>query len=126
MSDVGGEIPDLTKEISIIGITPKFVGTYSYVFKGRYRGEIVSMDYSLVAGLILLGRNQSSTGAFGVSTRYEKSETIDFDFQTLIGQQMRHPNVVPLYGYAADNESFGSFGAFISPVKFSIQVGIHF
>jgi len=34
--------PDLTKEITIKNYAPVFVGSYSHIFKGFYRGEPVS------------------------------------------------------------------------------------
>lgn len=38
------EAPNLTKEITIKNYAPVFVGAYSHIFKGFYRGEPVSCD----------------------------------------------------------------------------------
>jgi hypothetical protein len=40
--------PDLTKEITIKNYAPVFVGTYSHIFRGSYRGETVSCAVFLV------------------------------------------------------------------------------
>ena len=37
---------DLTKEIIVVDYAPVFVGAYSHIFKGIYRGEAVSCDLS--------------------------------------------------------------------------------
>ena len=33
--------PDLTNEVTIVNYAPAFVGAYSHIFKGSYRGEPV-------------------------------------------------------------------------------------
>jgi hypothetical protein len=35
------EAPDLTEEVSVVDTAPIFVGTYSYILKGEYRGSTV-------------------------------------------------------------------------------------
>jgi hypothetical protein len=35
------EAPDLTEEVLVVDTAPVYVGTYSYILKGEYRGSAV-------------------------------------------------------------------------------------
>lgn len=44
MEETAPDIPDLTDEVTITEPIPAFSGTYSFVFKGTYRGETVRLQ----------------------------------------------------------------------------------
>jgi hypothetical protein len=37
---------------------------------------------------------------------------------------LEHPNILPFYGYAEDEQVFGLFGALISPVRWQIFISV--
>jgi hypothetical protein len=42
MSDDNNDLPgDITTEVSILDLEPKFTGNYSDVYVGRFRGQLV-------------------------------------------------------------------------------------
>ena len=95
---------DLSGEVKQIGLHAAYEGSYSNVFKGLWRGTIVSIK--VVRGV---GASESMMAKIR-----EQRE---------IWWHLSHPNVLYLYGFC---EEFGSYGASISPWLKNGNAGAHF
>ncbi|KIM22653.1 hypothetical protein M408DRAFT_282468 [Serendipita vermifera MAFF 305830] len=91
------EPQDLSDAISHKSTLPKYAGPYSLVYTGEYEGTTVAIKVLQSPGV--------TTHAMRRKARRER----------LVWASLNHPNILPLYGYAEDDERFGQFGALISP-----------
>ncbi|PVF98961.1 kinase-like protein [Serendipita vermifera] len=96
IDQIDERIPELSGQIDLIDLQPKFLGSYSHVYRGYLRGHMVAVKV-LVA-----------TGSLASMRRKVKRERI-------IWALLSHPNIIPLWGYTENDPRFGQFGALISP-----------
>ncbi|KIM30203.1 hypothetical protein M408DRAFT_328275, partial [Serendipita vermifera MAFF 305830] len=96
------EITDLSSQITILSYRPVFTGPYSYI----YRGRIQSTDQTVAIKVL---NTISGTPLHTMQRKVERER------RTWGG--LRHPNILPLLGFAQDDELFQPFGAFISPFR---------
>ncbi|PVG01330.1 kinase-like protein, partial [Serendipita vermifera] len=89
-------IPDLSGELTSINFQRPLRGGYSIVYQGQWKGRIVAVKVLSPVGPL-----------HSMKRKIQREGTI---WATL-----NHPNVLPLLGFAEDENMFLPFGAFISP-----------
>jgi hypothetical protein len=127
------ETPDLNGQVRLLSYRPIFTNPYSCIYRGRFRHnhEFVSYwgHYMQRISKVLSGRNQGPQCRRGRRTPYHAKGGLYF-VQWFVAnnstQKLRrerrawgalsHPNILPLYGFADDEEMFQPFGALVSPV----------
>lgn len=91
------EVRDLTSEIKITNPTPAFVGPYSHIIRGSYLNRMVAVKVIRDLGIPSRSMRRKMTR------------------EREVWADLRHPNILPLYGYTEGSELFGRYGALISP-----------
>lgn len=88
---------DISEAVSVGAAEPQYTGPWSQVFKGKYQGFPVAVKMLRPSG----------TAAPQMIRRFKR--------ELRVWGALRHPSVLPLVGYAQDDDQFGLFGALISP-----------
>ncbi|KAG8808702.1 hypothetical protein FRC18_004893, partial [Serendipita sp. 400] len=90
------ELENLSGKIKIRKLLPIFDGSYSRVYQGEYREQMVAVKVLKTIG---------QTHAMRRKVQRERT----------VWGELDHPNILPLIGYAEDDERFEPFGALVSP-----------
>lgn len=94
------ETPNLSGEVEILSYRPAYSGSYSTVYRGKLKsdGQLVGIKVlNTIHGVPL----------HSIQRKIERERRT--------WSALRHPNILPMYGFADDDEHFQPFGAFISP-----------
>ncbi|KIM30254.1 hypothetical protein M408DRAFT_328305, partial [Serendipita vermifera MAFF 305830] len=94
------EASDLSGQVIILSYRPVFTGPYSCIYRGKLRG-----DGQIVAIKVL--------NAFKGCALHTMQRKLTRERRAW--SALNHPNILPLYGFADDDELFQPFGALISP-----------
>lgn len=100
IDEIPEETLDLSGRVTLTSIKAIFNGSYSSVYHGKLGDELAAIKVL-----------KEIPGA--------KSHTMERKLrrERAVWAGLRHPNVLPLYGFVKDHELFHPFGALISPVS---------